>query len=413
MTKDKKNKFTAFSIWLSVTVFYCYQYILRIMPNIIMPDLIDNFGINAVDFGSFAGIYYIGYIGIHIPIGILLSKFGARRVLSICILFTALGMSPVIYSNSWIMVIFGRFMTGVGSSAAIVGALQIFRIIYPDSFTKMLGISVSLGVITVVFIGSPLSKFIINFGIENAINTIIICGVLLAIINYTLMPKSIDAEDGQDLWMSIKSVLANYKLISASILAGLMVGPLEGFADAWGSAFLIQVHGLGKVIADDTVVIIFLGMAVGSLILPNIAERTGCFYLATIISGLVMIACFGYILTQIPIEAYVLKTICFIIGFFCSYQIAIISKISTYVRESLSGLAASVVNMIIMAFGWVFHNSIGSILEYNWDGLQEETGRHIYSTEAFVYGLSIIPIAMMVAISGMALIAQIKDRNNQ
>ena len=68
--------------------------------------------------------------------------------------------------------------------------------------------------------------------------------------------------------------------------------------------------------------------------------------------------------------------------------------------------------MIIMAFGWVFHNSIGSILEYNWGGLQEANGRHIYSTDAFVYGVSIIPMATVIAILGISVIAQIKDKNN-
>ena len=412
MTNNKENKLINFFIWLSVTVFYCYQYILRVIPNIIMPDLIDNFGINASEFGSFAGIYYVGYIGVHIPIGILLNKFGCRKVLSICILLTALGLAPVVYSNSWYIVLLGRLITGIGSSAAIVGALQIFRIIYPNSFTRMLGISVSLGLITVVFVGSPLSNFIINFGIENAINMTIACGILLAVINYALMPRAIDFKDEQNVWTSVKSILSNYKLIFASIFAGLMVGPMEGFADAWGSAFLMQVHDLGKVVADDTIVTIFLGMCVGSLILPNIAERTGYFYLATVMSGMVMIACFYYILTKMPLSVDLLKIICFIIGFCCSSQIAIISKISTHVRESLSGLAGSVVNMIIMAFGWVFHNSIGSILEYNWGGLQEANGRHIYSTDAFVYGVSIIPMATVIAILGISVIAQIKDKNN-
>ncbi len=87
-----------------------------------------------------------------------------------------------------------------------------------------------------------------------------------------------------------------------------------------------------------------------------------------------------------------------------------ISKISTYVKESLSGLAGSVVNMITMAFGWVFHNSIGAILEYNSDGLQGATGRHGYSSDAFVYGLSIIPIAMVISSLGLFVIVLIKDK---
>ena len=123
-------------IWLSITMFYCYQYVLRVLPNTIMPELMSQFNIGAAEFGAFAGIYYIGYIIIHVPIGLALSKWGGKLVLPTCILLTSLGLAPLVYSENWNYVLMGRLMVGLGSSAAIVGALQIFRIIFARNLLK-------------------------------------------------------------------------------------------------------------------------------------------------------------------------------------------------------------------------------------------------------------------------------------
>ena len=149
MRVEEKNKFVSMLVWLSLTLFYCYQYVLRMLPNIIMPDIMSKYQVGAAEFGSFAGIYYIGYIAVHIPIGVLLTRFGGKKILSLCIALTASGLIPLVYFDYWGSVVIGRALTGIGSSAAIVGALQIFRTIYPDKFARMLGFTVSASLITV------------------------------------------------------------------------------------------------------------------------------------------------------------------------------------------------------------------------------------------------------------------------
>lgn len=408
MKNSNYNQLMSFMIWFCITLFYCYQYVLRVVPNIIMPDLMASFSIGASEFGSFAGIYYIGYISIHIPVGILLIRFGSRKILAICILLSGLSLAPIIYSDSWMIVLAGRLLTGIGSSAAIVGALQIFRVIYPDSFTRMLGIMVSLSLITVVYAGGPLAQFITYFGLDKAINILIICGIALAVITYGLMPKSTDHEHASTIWHDVKEVLTNYKIVIVSLFAGLMVGPLEGFADAWGSAFLIQVYGMEKSVADNTVLTIFLGMCGGSIIIPYIADKTRSYYGVTIFSGIVMCTCFAYVLS-LQVAAEVVGYLCVIIGIFCSYQVIIIAKISTFVREDQSGMAASIANMIIMTFGWVFHNSIGFALDRQWNGVVVDGVKH-YDSTAFASSLMIIPAAIIVALVGIFVISRIEAR---
>ena len=67
-------RIVAWSIWMAASLFYAYQYILRVMPNIMMNDITQQFNIDATAFGQFSGIYYLGYSLMHLPIGIMLDR---------------------------------------------------------------------------------------------------------------------------------------------------------------------------------------------------------------------------------------------------------------------------------------------------------------------------------------------------
>ncbi|PCJ27605.1 MAG: MFS transporter [Rickettsiales bacterium] len=403
MESEEKNKVVSMLVWLCITLFYCYQLVLRMLPNAIMTDIMTKYSIGASEFGSFAGIYYIGYIIVHIPVGMLLSRFGGKIVLPIAIACTALGLIPLVYFDSWTSVIIGRVLTGVGSSAAIVGALQIFRILYPAKFSRMLGFMVFFGLITAVYAGVPISQIIQSIGMDYTVSILLYSGIVLAFVTYVLMPKSTNTASESSMLGDIKAIIFNYRLFFTSIFAGLMVGPVEGFADAWGSAFLINVYGIEKTIANSITLSVLLGMCAGCIILPYIAEKTKLYFGVTIFSGLVMILGFVYILNG-KASADSLYYACIIIGVFCAYQVVIIAKIASFVSSDRSGMAAAIANMIIMFFGWVFHNSIGMRLDSLWDG--EMLGdMKIYSADAFISSISIIPAAISIAIVGLVIIA--------
>jgi hypothetical protein len=93
-----------------------------------------------------------------------------------------------------------------------------------------------------------------------------------------------------------------------------------------------------------------------------------------------------------------------ITGILCAYQVVIIARIATFVSEERSGMAAAVANMIIITFGWIFHNSIGMTLDKLWDGTMVN-GIKSYSAEAFISSISIIPTASTLAIIGLALMS--------
>lgn len=386
------SRMIAWCVWIVGSIFYAYQYILRVMPNIMLGDIMTRFDIDAAAFGQFSGMYYIGYSLMHLPIGIMLDRFGPRKIMTGCILLTVIGLMPLLLSDYWVYPLLGRGLIGIGSSAAILGMFKIIRMTFAEKhFTRMLSFSVTIGLIGAIYGGGPVSYMTQEMGYQTVIKIFVGMGIILALLTYLIVPE-MQKISQSGLAANIKMVLRNKKVLLTCIFAGFMVGPLEGFADVWGAAFLKQNYALDPVTAAGLPSLIFIGMCFGAPALSLIAEKTQN-YLAVIVgAGLVMALSFILLVSnQLTLSAMSVSFT--LVGVACAYQILAIYKASTYVPEEVAGLTTAMANMIIMSFGYAFHSLIGLIV-----------GR-LGGTEvpsALSYGVGIIPIALCIGVIGLA-----------
>ncbi|HRE32585.1 MAG TPA: MFS transporter [Candidatus Berkiella sp.] len=397
-------------MWLLASFFYAYQYVLRVLPNIMMVDILEKFHINAAIFGQYSGLYYIGYAGMHIPVGIMLDRYGPKRVLPVCMILTVLGLLPLLFAQHWIYPALGRLIIGMGSSAAILGVFKIIRMSFPEErFTLFLGFSVTIGLLGAIYGGQPVNALMHLFGWERVLQVIILLGIVMAVATFYIVPSQ-SIEKTQESWLaSVKAVLSNPQIMLVCFLAGLMVGPLEGFADVWGKEYLKSVYHLSEQVAASLPSLIFLGMCFGSPILSWVTAKTKAYYGFIIISGLVMGAAFVWLLTgDVPVTW--LAALFVIVGVFCAYQILAIYLASTFVGERLVGLTTACANMIIMTFGYVFHSTIGKIMSARWGGRFSTEGVPYYDASAYTQGLMVIPAGLILASIGYMLLASMTKK---
>jgi predicted MFS family arabinose efflux permease len=394
-TSPSSSRTIVWAVWIIASVFYAYQYILRVMPNIMLSDIMEQFDIGAATLGQFSGVYYIGYSLAHLPIGIMLDRYGPRKVITACILLTVVGMTPLLFAHHWVYPIVGRFLLGVGSSAAILGVFKIIRITFSESqFPRMLSLSVTVGLLGAIYGGGPVSYMRDTFGYQAVIQMIAAAGVVLAGITYWVIPEAKHSSERKVI-SDIREVLGNRQVILACLFAGLMVGPLEGFADVWGTVFLKQVYGFEGTLAASMPSMIFIGMCFGAPVLSLVAEKVGSYHATIVGAAVAMAVCFSLMLMwQLPAGVLTLSFI--LVGVCCAYQILAIYKASTYVREQVAGLTTAVANMIIMTFGYAFHSVIGLVV--NAMGGPAES-------EALVYGVAVIPVTLFLGAAGFVALA--------
>ncbi len=405
--QQQRKSISVWLMWGLASFFYAYQYILRVLPNIMMSDILEKFQIDAALFGQYSGLYYIGYAGMHIPVGILLDKYGPKWILPLCMFLTVIGIMPLLYAQHWVYPGIGRLLIGMGSSAAILGVFKIIRMSFPeDKFTFILGCSVTIGLIGAIYGGQPVNYLMHTFGMESVLQIIILLGIVLAVATFFSIPSQgvIHSEKG---WMdSVKEVLTNPQILFICLFAGFMVGPLEGFADVWGKEYLKLVYKLNENVAASLPSLIFLGMCFGSPVLSWLAEKTKAYFGFIILSGVVMAVSFFLLLTgQLPVSALTIMFV--IVGVFCAYQILAIYKASTYSGEKLIGLTTACANMIIMTFGYVFHTIIGQLMSHLWDGTVSD-GIPVYDPHAYTLALMVIPVGLLLGAIGFIWLATLK-----
>jgi len=389
------SRTTAWFVWIIASIFYAYQYILRVMPNIMLGNIMRQFHIDATIFGQFSGVYYIGYALMHLPIGIMLDRYGPKKIMTGCILLTVIGLVPLIFSDHWIYPVIGRVLIGIGSSAAILGAFKIIRMTFSEQrFTRMLSLSVTIGLIGAIYGGGPVSYMCSTLGYTAVVEVFAVAGLLLAAITYVIVPEMKSSSRGP-VFSEIKAVLTNHRVVSLCCFAGLMVGPLEGFADVWGSQFLKQVYGFDASLSSYLPSMIFMGMCFGAPILSLIAEKTGCYLGAIIGAGSLMLMVFVALVTKMLTMSGVAVGFV-LVGVCCAYQILAIYKASTYTPASSAGLTTAVANMIIMSFGYAFHTVIGFVVN-TYGGADVP--------QSLIYGIGVIPVTLGLGVLGFSMLA--------
>ncbi|MBP9752283.1 MAG: MFS transporter [Proteobacteria bacterium] len=382
-----------FLIWITATFFYAYQYLLRVIPNVLKTDISETFQFDSFLFGQFAGVWYIGYTLAHIPVGIALDRYGPRKVLPICALICALGLSPLILAENGIYPIMGRFIWGIGSTGATLGMFKIVEMYFSkDQFAKVISLSCIIGVLGAMLGAGPFMLSLVKlYTWKNILYTFILIGLMLSVIMLFILPKSPSIKS-QNILSTLKTLLSNKLLWIISLGSGFLAGPLEGYADAWAMNSLMVIYNFLESTASQASFVIFLGFIFGLLSVSYLIKFLG-HHSSLVIQGLILFFAFCLILSgQIPFP--IIFGCLFMLGFCSSYQVITVELTIRLFPANMTGLTTAVFNMIMMAFGSFFHTIIG--IGMNMFTTYDSNGKPLCDALSFQYGLSIIPIMTLI-----------------
>ena len=90
-TKPHKILTIAWVICALGALFYCYEYLLRIAPAVMVTPLMQTFNLHAESFGALISLYYLAYTPMQAIVGVAHDVYGPRRVLTFAVLMCLLG----------------------------------------------------------------------------------------------------------------------------------------------------------------------------------------------------------------------------------------------------------------------------------------------------------------------------------
>src|SRR3954469_4393385 len=125
---------------------YYLSYVYRAVNAVLGPGLAAEFGLSATQLGLLTGIYFLSFGLFQIPLGLLLDRFGPRRVNGTLLVLAAAGALAFSLAGSFESLVLARALIGLGVSACLMASIQAFVLWFPPERTAtMIALAYSMG----------------------------------------------------------------------------------------------------------------------------------------------------------------------------------------------------------------------------------------------------------------------------
>lgn len=402
----KNTLFKAAFMCILAALFYCYEYYLRVAPAIMRPELMQAFNLSDAGLGALVAYYYHAYVPLQLPVGVMMDRWGAKKVLVAACFLCAVGTFMFAGTTDLILAKFGRFLVGFGSAFAYVGVLKIADSWLPSKyFAIVAGIATTLGMAGAMSGEIIMSKLVIFCGWRNTLYYASFAGLILTLLLMLFLknrPKSkienapvIPPRNEIGLIDGIKKVAFRKAVWVNGFIGCLSFLPLTIFAEMWAVTFL-QESGMDRHTASIGSSIIFLGFGFGGPVWGAVSDllmrRKLPLFLGSILSS---IFCFWIVL--FPSDNIILMyTILFLSGFFAGAQVIVFAVANDITEKGILATAVAFTNMIIMLGGTFMQPLVGIILDRLSDYVIIDD-RLVHSFSDFKKALIILPIGLVLS----------------
>lgn len=121
----------ALIVWMAAVAIYVVAVTGRTSFGVAGVDALDRFQINASQLAVFTAVQVGVYASCQIPVGVLIDKFGARKVLIIGAIVMALGQVILGITGNYFVAIAARVLIGAGDATAFLSVLRLIPTWFP------------------------------------------------------------------------------------------------------------------------------------------------------------------------------------------------------------------------------------------------------------------------------------------
>ncbi len=405
--------FRAWIIWLLSALFMCYKFAIEVSPSVMTGHLMGEFNLSGAQMGNLAACYFYAYLLLQIPAGLLVDRWGPRRVTTVAILVCACG--AYLFSgaeSAWVAGI-GRFMSGVGAAFAALNCLKLVANWFPArQFALMAGLMMTVGMLGAVGGQAPLSAFISYLGWREAMEVLALGGLVLAILFVMVVKDQAPHHREVDLMApktgvikNLKSILKNRQAWYLSFYSGFAFAPVSAFGGLWGVPFLTEAFGYSHQAAARGSSLIFLGFAFGAPLFgwlsDKISLRKPVMFWGTLFASICLVA----VLYLPQMDDILVFTLLFLFSFSISSFLLCFTMIKEINYAALAATSVGFMNAFDALFGAFSDPLTGKVLDLWWTGTTVD-GARVFSLTAYHYALFILVVYFVLA---LVLLKPIKE----
>lgn len=269
---------TAVRVFLAFAFTYFFSALLRAVTATLAPTFSAELGLRAADLGLLAGVFFLGFAAMQLPLGRALDRMGPRRVLVALLLVAVVGCVLFALARSLPALIVARTLIGVGVSAALMAPLTLYRRLYSpsaqlraNSWMLMTG---SLGMLASTL---PVQYLLPLIGWRGLFWSVAAMLLLAIALTFWQVPRDLPAPAEAEADPGYGAVLRHPLFWRMAPLGFMLYGGLIAVQSLWAGPWLTRVAGRSPVEAAQGLFVINLGMLLTfltwGLLMPVLVRR--------------------------------------------------------------------------------------------------------------------------------------------
>ena len=355
-------------IFLPFSAGYFLSYVYRSTNAILAPYLNTDLGINAEQLGLITSVYFLTFALFQLPLGILLDKFGARKVQSVLFIIASLGAIFFALGETVFELTIGRGLIGLGVSGALMGAFKAMSIWFPkERLSLLVSIFLAIGGLGAITASSPLEAALQLIDWRTIYFILSVITFIVGILIFYIVPEKEITKDNliqEPVIRVLKIIYTNYHFLRAGPLAGLVGGTTMAIQGLWAGPWLSDV---GKFSQSEIANILFLFtvfMTIGIVLMGILSDFLRRHNIPTISVMIAMILVLIIPTTIITIGIFpkaIWPWILFSLTSFCATLAY--SGLNDYFPLHYAGRVSTAVNLITFMVAFIAQYAIGAIMQ--------------------------------------------------
>lgn len=356
------------TILLPFSLCYFLSYLYRAVNAVIAPNLVSDVGLDASELGLLTAAYLIGFAGFQIPLGVLLDRFGPRKVQALLLCVGAAGALVFAWAAEKWGLSFARMLIGMGSAGGLMAGFKAVSIWVPEDRRALANACImavgGLGILTATV---PAEWATANFGWRAMFAGMAVLTLAVAAFLFTVVPERpphAATLTGGSVLSAIGTIYTDPVFWRVAPFVALTAGCHIGIQTLWAGPWLRDVAGLDRIGVAEVLGLQAIGFLVGTLMSGYVADwlgRRGVSLLATMT---------GFILAFMTIQLVILfepvalnAPVWFIFGMFGQAGILAYPWLAQYFGADLAGRSNGCLNTLVFGVAFISQFAIGAIID--------------------------------------------------
>ena len=355
-------------LFLPFAAGYFLSYLFRTVNAVIGPVLARELNLADNALGLLTSTYFLAFGAAQLPLGMLLDRYGPRRVESALLLLAGAGVAVFAMSDTLGGLAVGRALIGLGVSACLMASFKAFALWFPpERQASLTGWVMASGGLGALAASKPL-EIAIGFTSWRVIALgLAVATVLVAAIIWFRVPDAHGDQKGagfSEQLAGVKEVFSSRHFWRFAPMGFMMTGGFMAVQGLWASRWMMVLENMDRASVAVRLTWISGAMLVGFLFMGFFATglvRRGVklekVYIGSMIAALIS---FGLISFRPDVAGDLLWPI---LGICFSLSNIAYSLVSQAFPPSLSGRANTALNLLVFAGAFGLQWGIGGFVD--------------------------------------------------